>query len=429
MMLAACSASTRVPTQVASPEATEAASAPAPAPQMTESNATYATDSDEKQQARSAPAYPVDPGTVAALAREKLRGQVLVSGLVFPTEAAAKNVVMSIDSQQPIAMRVVKDRGKVVQVATAAASDCVDGFAQHYELSVFVPRTSLVPRTTAEITKTFDDGTSFAIDRGAPVKITPAGVAWFDAILDQTAAAPPERLSYSLAKPYAAAVIPPAPGERLVCDGAPMTKTEWMARKQGERERDAERTNAAARRVADARAAKRAGAKKTDALDNLVDLALHDGTSASSAIAADASRELPYCGVAPAKTTTKVAAKLGGMAYALAEARSNEHVYRGDAGYVADVGATCGRVRVAVDAAAVRRVAVAAPLETRAVKKRAWIPKPGPVFWPDGKKAGKYTGKNERFMRVTERENLICVDVRGVAEEVCHRRADVTVEN
>jgi len=31
--------------------------------------------------------------------------------------------------------------------------------------------------------------------------------------------------------------------------------------------------------------------------------------------------------------------------------------------------------------------------------------------------------------RVTEREGLICVDVRGVAEEVCHRRADVTVEN
>jgi len=28
-----------------------------------------------------------------------------------------------------------------------------------------------------------------------------------------------------------------------------------------------------------------------------------------------------------------------------------------------------------------------------------------------------------------ERENLICVDVRGVAEEVCHRRADVSVEN
>jgi len=432
LMLAACSAGTRVPTQVATPEPSEVVVARAPVfiPQVTESNATYATDSDEKQQTRSAPAYPVAAETVAALAREKLRGQVLVSGLVFPTEAAAKNVVMSIDSQQPIAMRVVKDRGKVVQVATAAASDCVDGFAQHYELSVFVPRSSLVPRTTVEITKTFDDGTSFAIDRGAPVKITPSGVAWFDAILDQTAAAPPERLSYGLAKPYAAAVIPPAPGERLVCDGSPMTKTEWMARKELEHDRDAARTNAAARRVAEARAAKRAGTKKTDALDNLVDLALHDGTSSISAIAADASRELPYCGVAPAaKATTKVAAKLGGMAYALTEARSNEHVYRGDAGYVADVGATCGRVRVAVDAAAVRRVAVTAPLETRAARKRVWIPKPGRVFWPDGKKAGKYTGKNERFMRVTERENLICVDVRGVAEEVCHRRADVTVEN
>jgi hypothetical protein len=63
------------------------------------------------------------------------------------------------------------------------------------------------------------------------------------------------------------------------------------------------------------------------------------------------------------------------------------------------------------------------------VRQRVWIPKPGPVFWPDGTKAGKYTGRSERFMRVTERESLICVDVRGVAEEVCHRRADVTVEN
>ena len=428
MMLAACSASTQALTLVAAPNVAvvQAPPATAPAPQVTESNATYAADSDT-QPSRAARSYPLAPTTVAALAREKLRGQVLVSGPVFPTAAAARSVVTTIDGQQPIAMRVIKDRGKVVQVATAAATDCVEGFAQHYELSVFVPRSSLVPRTTTEITKTFDDGTAFAIDRGAPVKITAAGLGWFDTMLDQTTAAPPERLTYRLAKPYAAAVIPPAPGERLVCDGTPMTKAEWFARKADQRDRDAARTNAAARRVADARAAKRASAN-TDAADNLLDLALHDGTSASSAIADEARRDLPYCGVAVA-TAPKAAVKLGGVAYAWNEPRGNDHVYLADTRYLADVGASCGRVRVAVDAAAVRRVAAADSSATRAVRQRVWIPRPGPVFWPDGKKAGKYTGRNERFMRVTEREGLICVDVRGVAEEVCHRRADVTVEN
>jgi hypothetical protein len=429
-MLAACSATTPAPTRVTAPAEAETPSLPAPAPasQVVESNATYATDSDAQPPTRPVQTYPLAPTTMAALAREKLRGQVLVSGPVFPTAAAARSVVTTIDIQQPIAMRVIKDRGKVVQVATAAATDCVDGFAQHYELRVFVPRSSLVPRTTAEITRTFDDGTAFAIDRGAPVKITAGGLGWFDAMLDQTAAAPPERLAYSLVKPYVAAAIPPAPGERLVCDGAPMTKAEWAAHEQSERDRDAARTNAAARRVADARAAKRARAK-TDAADSLLDLALHDGTSASSKISDEARRNLPYCGVAAA-SAPKPAAKLGGVAYAWNEPRRNDHVYRADdTRYLADVGASCGRVRLAVDAAAVRRVAAAESSAPRAVRQRVWIPKPGPVFWPDGKKAGKYTGRDERFLRVTERESLICVDVRGVAEEVCHRRADVTVEN
>ena len=64
-----------------------------------------------------------------------------------------------------------------------------------------------------------------------------------------------------------------------------------------------------------------------------------------------------------------------------------------------------------------------------AARERVWIPKPGPVFWPDGTKAGTYTGTRERYLRVTERGDRICVDLRGVADEVCHRRADVTVED
>lgn len=427
LMLAACSASTSAPTLVTVPARVDTQVAPEPAPQqVVESNATYETDSALQPQARPVRTYELADSTAAALRREKLRGQVLVSGPVFSTEAAARNVVTAIDvQQQPVAMRVIKDRGTIIQVATTAATDCVDGLSQNYELTVFVPRSSLVPRTTAPITRMFDDGTAFAIDRGAPVRISGGGLGWFDAILEQTAAAPPERLSYGLTKPYAASLIPTAPGERLVCDSGPMTKAEWTARKQIERDRDAARTNAASRRVADARMAKRAS-KQTDAADRLLDLALHDGTSSS--VADEARRELPYCGVVTA-TAPKAAATLGGSTYAWAEPRGNDHVYRADAHYLADVGASCGRVRLAVEPTAVGRVAAAPVTTTRAVRQRVWIPKPGPVFWPDGKKAGKYTGRTERFMRVTERESLICVDVRGVAEEVCHRRADVTVED
>jgi hypothetical protein len=419
LMLAACSASTPAPSLVTVPARVETQATSAPQ-QVVESNATYETDSATQPQARPVRTYELAPSTAAALEREKLRGQVLVSGLVFPTAAAARNVVSTMDVQQPVAMRVIKDHGKIVQVATAAATDCVDRLAQNYELSVFVPRSSLVPRTTAPITKTFEDGTAFAIDRGAPVRITGAGLNWFDAALDQTEAAPPERLSYGLTKPYSVAAIPPPPGERLVCDATPMTKDEWTTRKRIEHDLDAARTNAASRRVADARVAKRAS-KQTDAADRLLDLALHDGTSAS--VADEARRELPYCGV------VTPAAKLGGSTYAWAEPRGNDHVYRADAHYLADVGASCGRVRVAVEPAAVGRVVATPVTTTRGIRQRVWIPKPGPVFWPDGTKAGKYTGRSERFMRVTERESLICVDVRGVAEEVCHRRADVTVEN
>lgn len=421
LLLAACSAGARVPTPTTPDrEAPAAASAPA-APQLTESQTTI-EHTDDAAAIRPVRTYALPAATVARLDKEKVRGQVLVAGPLFPTETKAKGLISTIDdTQQPVAMRVVKDRGKVVEVVTTAGADCAPGFAQHYELSVFVPRSSLVPRTTAEITRTFDDGTAYAIDRGAPVRVTSAGVAWFDAMLDQTAAAPPEKLAYSLGKPYAPATVPAAPGERLICDGAPITKAEWLARKQSQLDRDAAKTSAALRRVADARAATRASVK-SDAIDGLVDLALNDGTA--SAKVADATP--PYCSVAVA-AQKPVAAKLGGAAYVVNDLRGTDRVYRADQTYLADVGTTCARVRVVVDPIIVRPLP-GAPAALRGVRQKVWIPKPGPVFWPDGTKAGKYTGKSDRLTRVTERDDLICVDVRGVAEEVCHRRDDVIVE-
>ena len=378
---------------------------------------TYEHD-DDAAAVRPARTFALPAGTASALQRERVRGTVLVAGPLFPTEGAAKGLVATMDADQPVAMKVVADKGKVIQVSTTAGADCVEGFAGHYELSVFVPRSSLVPRITTEITKSFDDGTAYAIDRGAPVKITAAGLAWFDPLLDQTSAAVPERLAYSLAKPYAPATVPAAPGERLVCDRAPVPKSVWVAKKQVELDRAAANTSAASRRIADARAAKKG--TTTDAVDGLVDLVLDDGTKAADAARVDA----PYCSVAKPAT-----AKLGGAAYTLTDVRGDEAVYQNDQGYVAEVRGTCARARVAVGPTAVRRVAASEALVKGKVRQRVWIPKPGPVFWPDGKKAGKYTGKDQRFFKVTEKGDLLCVGLRGVAEEVCHRKADVAVEN
>jgi len=346
--------------------------------------------------------YALPPSTTAALAREKVRGQVLVAGPLFPTDAAARGMVSTIDdAAPPVAMKVVADRGKVVQVATTAAADCVPSPTQSYELTVYVPRSALVPRTTEAIAKQLSDGTAFAIDRGAPVRVTTAGAAWFDALLDQTSAAPPERLAYSLTRPYAPAIVPGSTGDRLVCDGAPMTKTEWTRRRDEAALREAAKTSAALKKVADARAQAKG---KSDAVDGLMDLVVKDGVKLESA-----PDELPYCSVA-------------------LEGRATDKVFRAGDAYVAELPATCARVRVAVDGTKVRAPDGGVAAKGAVKQQKAWIPKPGPVFWPDGSKAGRYTGKGERFTRVTERDKLICVDVRGIASEVCHRKDDVTVE-
>jgi hypothetical protein len=383
LLLAACSA--------------PAAASPAPRAQRVVVEAT-----DDAAAVKPVRTYALPQATVASLAREKVRGQVLVAGPLFPTDAAARTMTSTIDDgAQPMAMKVVADRGKVVQVTTTGAADCAPSPARSYELTVFVPRSALVPRTTEAIVKEVGDGTAFAIDRGAPVRVTPAGAAWFDTLLDQTPAAPPERLAYSLTRPYAPAAVPGAAGERLVCDGAPMTKAEWTARRDDEALRAAAKTNAQLKKVATARAQ----VKQTDAVDGLMDAVVNE-TATLKAEPTD----LPYCRVA------------------LGDGRATDKVFRVGDAYLAEVPATCARVRVAVDTKKLTPPAGAPAAKGVVKKQKTWIPKPGPVFWPDGTKAGKYTGKSERYTRVTERDGFVCVDVRGVAEEVCHRAADVSVE-
>lgn len=405
-LLAACSASARAPVAPASIEPaaeaapTASASVPAPAPAAQRVTVEAADDAAAVKPVRT---YALPSSTTAALAREKVRGQVLVAGPLFPTDAAARGMVSTIDDgAQPVSMKVVADRGKVVQVKTTAAADCAPSPTQSYELTVYVPRSALVPRTTEPIAKQLADGTAFAIDRGAPVRVTPSGAAWFDALLDQTSATPPERLSYSLTRPYAPAVVPGTAGDRLVCDGAPMTKSEWTQRRDAAALRAAAKTSAALKKVAETRAQAKS---KADAVDGLMDAVVNDAVTLEAA-----PEPLPYCKVA------------------LGDGHATDKVFRAGGAYLAEVPATCARVRVAVDGAKVRAPEGEVAAKGAVKKQKAWIPKAGPVFWPDGTKAGRYTGKGERFTRVTEREGLICVDVRGIASEVCHRTADVTVE-
>lgn len=402
LLLAACSASARAPVAptVESEAAPVVATAPAPAPAPQRVTVEAADDAAAVTPVRT---YALPATTTAALAREKVRGQVLVAGPLFPTDAAARGMVSTIDDgAPPVAMKVVADRGKVVQVTTTAAADCAPSPTQSYELTVYVPRSALVPRTTEAIAKQLSDGRAFAIDRGAPVKVTPSGAAWFDALLDTTSAAPPERLAYSLTRPYAPAVVPGTAGDRLVCDGAPMTQTEWTQRRDEAAMKAAVKTNLALKKVAETRAQAKS---KADAVDGLMDAVVKDTTTVKPA-----PEQLPYCKVA------------------LGDGHATDKVFRSGDAFVAEVPSTCARVRVAVDGSKVRAPEGEVAAKGAVKKQKTWIPKAGPVFWPDGTKAGRYTGKGDRFTRVTERDGYVCVDVRGIASEVCHRASDVTIE-
>src|SRR5262245_23418267 len=99
LLLAACSASARAPVATPAVEAEAApvasraqAAAPAPAPQRVTVEA-----ADDAAAVKPVRTYQLPPTTVAALAREKVRGQVLVAGPLFPTDAAARSLVSTID--------------------------------------------------------------------------------------------------------------------------------------------------------------------------------------------------------------------------------------------------------------------------------------------------------------------------------------------
>src|SRR5438128_1963739 len=89
LLLAACSAATRAPVMPVaesdSPPVQVAAAPAAPAPQRVTVEA-----ADDAASVKPVRTYQIPATTVSALAREKIRGQILVAGPAFPTDAAAR---------------------------------------------------------------------------------------------------------------------------------------------------------------------------------------------------------------------------------------------------------------------------------------------------------------------------------------------------
>jgi len=335
--------------------------------------------------------YVLPPAVARALASEALAGNVLVPSAMplAPTADAARAAITPRLQGQPIAMRVVRDHGDVVEVDTAPADDCAGSFPQPYALTVFVRRAALIPRTTTERTASYPDGTGVAIDRGAPVRIGAAGLTWMTAALAGTAVRPSaDQLAYAVPPGNAPAALPALAGERLICDGEPQTLAAWREEQQREREAEQGATGLSAR-----------------------------GSS-------DDERFLRWCSVGerddePGRASPPPTVNGATLAWP-DRAEVNAHVVKaGGDRYLGDVGVRCGRIRYAVTAEGVRRGG--GGIGTLGGRKPVlhWIPRPGKVTWPDGSPAGSFRG-GRRYRDAEEVGDRICVEVATVAARVCH---------
>ena len=428
--------------------------------------------------AKRAP-YRLPKRVTDALATEPLAGNVLVPHGVslHPTEAAARADADPRTKGVPFAVRVIRDRGEVLEVETAPVADCAGDFDQPYELTVFVKREKLWPRTKVEVTKTFADGTAVAIDRGAPVEISETGLAWEVAGLAQSKVAPSEdQLTYAVPASLPPAALTKSTGDRLVCDSTPMTLDEWRAARRRAREAalraeaDKRRAEMEARRAelerqraererqrAERERQRKAEAKKKPAAksnaktlddmvrmaDQLTDLGAYDselGVGRYSGIGFDRydddERFAPWCGVSdpasysfsstPPKTALPTVNGNPVSWPYYAERTSNDHVVRSGAKYLADIDYRCGRVRMSVERDGVHAIGGAGAIGGGG-QIQVWVPKPGKVTWADGTPAGRYTG-HKKYRDVVEQPDRICVRVYGVAELVCHDKKTTKTE-
>ena len=428
-------------------------------------------------------AYRLPASVADALATQTLGGYVIVrdDAQLMATAAAARTSSRRQRGNALLAS-VVADHGDVVEIKTDTArmQDCVAGFTQPYELTLFVRRDQLVPRTKVEVTKTFPDGTAVAINAGAPVEITPRGLAWAGKLADVPVPPPEDQLTYGLLLPGAPAKLPAQTAEPLVCDASgPRTLSDWRDGLRAKREAEArareeqrrlemeaqkaewertrperERARAAALKKCKAKAAAKKKAKKKDdvagilgemdgcamqsifgsaGLDSGFGSGLGSSLGAGGPSAWEQERMAPYCSIRQpwddgSTTAKKVAApKLGGKTMPWPDNRSLGVVQAGSK-YLADIDYGCGRARVSVDDESALNSGGGGGTGYGSIglgsqaKVQVWIPKPGPVTWPDGSPAGRYNGR-KRYQIVEERDTRICVRVAGVGELVCHDKA------
>jgi hypothetical protein len=307
---------------------------------------------------REPPPFRLRADVAAALAVEPLHGVVLVGrkAALFATEESARAggiaytdpIAATSSSDPPYAMTVRSDRGDVVELSTAHASDCVGSWKRPFTLAVFVRRSDLVPRIADEVVEIFEDGSGYAVARGAPVEITERGLHWFAPFLDEVPVPEQHQLRYTL--------------------GASVTQP-----------------------------------------------------------------RLPEIGSAAPESHVIRArdAVIGGSRVWIHVNATPIDMYARGAQYLVDYNATCGVARVKVRAIEVEPGMRGGGRRSRDVD--GWSPSPGPVTWPDGSPAGRYTGvrlpeEGPRYRRdqMDVSGPRVCVHVDGVVERVCHRRGDIS---
>jgi hypothetical protein len=420
------------------------------------------------------PSY-ADDKVPARLATEKLAGNVLVREGVdlYPSLAAAKSGAKPKTQGDARAMAVIRDHGDVIEVSTAPSTDCADDFKPPYELTVFVKRENLMLRAKRDVTKSFADGTAIAIDRGSPIEVGASGFVWAVGAFNTSKVLPSDDLlTYAVPPMQTAVALPPVTGDRLVCDGGPMTLAEYREHRKREREakyaQEAEQRRAEAearraqaerereererqRKEREAKAPKK-NKKRSNEMereDEAARWALRlTGDNADTGDRSDGPRNpgaydlgslggyedeayAPYCGVADPSvyaigTSTTKAPTVNGnvLGWPTYSATKNDQVVKSGSKYFGDVDYTCGRIRMTVEREGVHTIGGGAGVGGGG-QIELWVPAKGPVTWPDGKPAGKYTGE-KRYRDVVEKDNRICVRVSGVAELVCHPKKTAT---
>lgn len=286
------------------------------------------------------------------------------------------------------AAAVIAEHGDTVEVETGFVDDCVPSFARPYALRVFVRRDQLVLRAKHEVTATYPDGSGVAIDRGAPIGIGAETLAWENPMLASTPVAPTvDVMTYATAPLTERATLAGGGGPRMVCDdGPPVTEGDYRA------------------------------AHPVDENDF--------GMQSQG-------EWLPWCGISngswdyPAPTTPIPPPVLNGTPMAWPpEEGSDAHVVMTDSRFTAEVEVGCGRIRYVVQREALRDTGMMGGMRGYGGEDvDMWQPVPGPVTWPDGSPAGRYTGDYERYQHATEVGDRICVEIEGVAERVCHPKA------